>query len=194
MTTINAKVKDKSYKGTSGHGHAIGTILRKSENTDAKRFLNYLASLKEKMTGRSPFACAEPHAVALALRAGASLDDIRLDFEAKETGRTIEYCPNCSNWINYDDGSLKAELIRGCEEVASEKVTRSVNLSILVEHAIEKSGQKPAAPAAAPTWGAKDWKTHFTPEQKKPQTYEQAFPLAGAAPSSNAGRGNNFSK
>lgn len=193
MTIINANANDKAYKGTSGNGHAIGTILRKSQNADAKSFLNYLASLQEKTSGRSPFACAEPHAVALALRAGASLDDIRLDFEAKEKGRTIEYCPNCSKWINYDDGSLKIDVIRGVLEVASEKVTRAVNLSTFVDHAFSTSGKKPAA-ASPPVWAPKNWGTHFTPEPKKPQTYEQAFPLASPAPSSSVGKGNNLSK
>jgi hypothetical protein len=182
MTTINATANKKTYKGQSGSGHAIGILLKNSQNADAKKFIGYLAGLKEKNgTGRSPFSCAEPHAVALALRAGASLDDIRLDFEAKEKSREIEYCSNCVNWINRDDGSLKVELIRGSEPIAPELSTRSINLSTLVDQALEKSGKKPT-PAASPSgWGTKNWATHFTANDasKSSQTYAEAFPPLG---------------
>jgi hypothetical protein len=190
MTTINASANNQTYKGISGHGHTVGKILRKSQNADAKKFLDYLAAVADKTKGRSPFACAEPHAVAQALNAGASLDDIRLDFEAKEKSRTIEYCPNCSKWINYDDGSLKVDVIRGSEEIAPEKVTRFVNLSTLVDEALEKCGKKPTEVASPPVWGSKNWKTHFTSEPKTPQTYA---PL-GAAPPSSTGKSNINSK
>lgn len=189
MTTINAIVGEKKYKGRSGSGHAIGTILENSHNPDATKFVNYLASLEEKRKGgRSPFACAEPHAVALALKAGATLDDIRLDFEAKEKNRTIEYCANCSKWINYDDGSLKVELIKGGEAVAPEEVTRSINLSTFVDQALEKSGKKPAPTASPSGWGAKNWSAHFTPQNapSASQTYKQAFPLPGEKTSNGA--------
>ena len=130
MTTVNARTKTKTAKGTSGRGKQIGTLLREARlrYPDAGKFLDMLAKLDKSYPElRSPFSCAEPHAFAQLLSKGAKLSEIEIVgiAEQKELNRRIQECVNCSKWLF--NGQYAEPDFR--EEVSVEEARRSADLS-----------------------------------------------------------------
>lgn len=168
-TTIKAKTSTQTCKGTSGNGRKIGHLLRHASYKDAKVFLSYLSNLS-KTTARSPFSCAEPHAVAELLSRGAKLEDITMDIEAREKTRAIDFCTNCRTWINADNGSLNVELIRGTKKASDSETLRASTLGDFISPTV--------VPAPTNAWDKpKCWSANFAkPSAPVKETYEEAFP------------------
>lgn len=168
-TKINAKTSTQTCKGTSGSGKHVGNLLRHAVNKDAEVFLSYLSNLS-KTAARSPFSCAEPHAVAQLLSHGAKLEDITMDIEAWEESRAIDFCTNCRTWINVDNGSLNVESIRGTDKASASETLRASTLGDFIAPTV--------VPAPTNVWDKpKCWSANFAkPSAPVKQSYEENFP------------------
>jgi hypothetical protein len=117
MTSVTARSKSSGQTATgySGNGRAVGDLLRKSNNPDAKKLSNALAGL-QRIQGetRTGFSCAEPHAVAQLVSWGYRLGDIVIDLAIDLGGKKAE-CPVCSQWIYNGSIALPEELYRSPE-------------------------------------------------------------------------------
>jgi len=99
-TGVKASTKETTRIGKSGNGSEVGHLLKVSTAQSAAEFLAILLWLARTYPDRrSPFSCAEPHAVAQVIAAtGAPLSDITVE-TAWDSFGDKDTCPICSEWL-----------------------------------------------------------------------------------------------